>query len=151
MGAEHQHREIQGGVTDLADHLRRRSRKVTVPRQAVLRLLEERRSPLTIKEIQAGIKSVSCDLATIYRSVHLLEEMGLVKRFDFGDGTARYEYLQDGDDGHHHHLICTSCAAVVEIEDCFPPDLQNRIAEKNGFKVVTHRLEFFGVCPGCQR
>jgi len=51
-----------------------------------------------------------CDLATVYRSLRLLEQMGMVKRFDFGDGTARFELLEEGDDGHHHHLVWTRCA-----------------------------------------
>ena len=89
-------------------------------------------------------------MATIYRAMHLLEEMGMVKRFDFGDGTARFELVGEGDDGHHHHLVCTRCAEVVEIEECFPSAIESRIAATNGFKSVTHKLEFFGLCPECQ-
>jgi len=56
-----------------------------------------------------------------------------------------------GEDGHHHHLICTRCAGVVEIKECFPEEIEQRIASQNGFATVTHRLEFFGVCPDCQK
>jgi Fur family ferric uptake transcriptional regulator len=90
------------------------------------------------------------DLATVYRSLHLLEEMKMVKRFDLGDGVARFELLAEGDDGHHHHLVCTRCTKVVEIEECFTRELEEKIASQNGFKSITHKLEFFGVCPGCQ-
>ena len=83
--------------------------------------------------------------------MHLLENMGMVKRFDFGDGIARYELVAAGDDGHHHHLICTRCADVVELEDCFPIELEKTIAARNGFKSITHKLEFFGLCPECQK
>ena len=89
-------------------------------------------------------------MATIYRAMHLLEEMGMVKRFDFGDGAARFELVGENDDGHHHHLVCTRCAGVVEIEECFPRKIETRIAAANGFKSVTHKLEFFGICPECQ-
>jgi Fur family ferric uptake transcriptional regulator len=82
--------------------------------------------------------------------MHLLEAMGMVQRFHFGQGGARYELIEEGDDGHHHHLVCVECSAVVEIEDCFPSELEARIATRNGFKAVTHKLEFFGVCPRCQ-
>ncbi len=102
------------------------------------------------KEILAALPKGECDLATIYRSMHLLEKMGMVKRFDFGDGTARFELVGEGDDGHHHHLVCTNCSAVVEIEECFPGEIEKRIAAANGFKAVTHKLEFFGICPDCQ-
>ena len=81
----------------------------------------------------------------------MLEKLGMVKRFDFGDGAARFELVGEGDDGHHHHLICTRCAGVVEIAECFPEEIERRIARANGFTGVTHRLEFFGVCPDCQK
>lgn len=92
-----------------------------------------------------------CDLATIYRGTHLLEQMGMVKRFDFGDGAARFELIGEGDDGHHHHLICTQCTKVVEIKECALRKIDARIAAANGFAAVTHRLEFFGICPRCQQ
>jgi Fur family ferric uptake transcriptional regulator len=82
--------------------------------------------------------------------MHMLESMGMVKRFDFGDGTARFELVGEGDDGHHHHLICRNCSGVVEIDECFPTALEKKIARKNGFTRMTHKLEFFGVCPECQ-
>ena len=136
--------------TDVADRLRRQSRRMTAPRQAVLDALRRHDHPLSIKEIFAALTNQLCDLVTVYRSMHLLEEMRVVNRFDFGDGVARYELAKEGDDGHHHHLICTSCAVVIELDDCFPHELQQRIASHNGFKAVTHRLEFFGLCPRCQ-
>jgi Fur family ferric uptake transcriptional regulator len=144
----HQHDETQ--LPALTDRLRQKLRKVTGPRQAILEILRRRRAPLTIKEIRAQLGRANCDLATIYRSMHLLQEMGMVKRFDFGTGAARFELLQEGDDGHHHHLVCTGCADVVELEECFPHELEQRIASRNGFKAVTHKLEFFGLCPRCQ-
>ncbi len=105
---------------------------------------------MSTREILAALPSGDCDLATVYRSMHLLEEMGMVKRFDLGDGVARFELLADGDDGHHHHLVCTRCAEVIELEDCAMRELEEKIASRNGFKAVTHRLEFFGICPECQ-
>jgi len=76
--------------------------------------------------------------------------MGIVQRFDFGDSIARYELVRHEADEHHHHLICTDCAKVVEIEECFPAELERRIASGNGFASIRHKLEFFGVCPDCQ-
>ena len=135
---------------DLAQRLRRDSRKLTAPRRAILEILQRQGHPMTTKEIFQSLAKGDCDLATVYRSVHLLENMGMVKRFDFGDGVARFELLEEGDDGHHHHLVCTRCAEVVEIEECFTRELEERIASRSGFKAVTHKLEFFGVCPHCQ-
>ena len=144
------HAHTHPEVPVLAEKLRRRSRRITGPRQKILDILRRHHGPLAIKEIFAALPSGDCDLATVYRSMHLLEEMGMVKRFELGDGGARFELLAEGDDGHHHHLVCTRCADIVEVEECFPHELQDRIAERNGFKQVTHKLEFFGLCPRCQ-
>lgn len=137
-------------MSALTNRLRRQSHKITGPRAAILEILRQHPHPLTNKEILAALPKSECDLATIYRSIHLLEKMGMVKRFDFGDGAARFELIGEGDDGHHHHLVCTHCSEVVEIKECFSNEIEKRIAAANGFKAVTHKLEFFGLCPNCQ-
>jgi Fur family ferric uptake transcriptional regulator len=146
----HVHDSGHAALPELAERLRRKSRKVTGPRQALLEILRKQPHPLSIKELYAALPAGHCDLATVYRSMHLLESMGMVKRFDLGGGVARFELLADGDDGHHHHLVCTRCAAVVELHDCFMREMEEEIAARNHFKSVTHRLEFFGLCPSCQ-
>ena len=146
----HSHRDAPASLPALAERLRRQSRKFTGPRQAILEILRSYRHPMSIKEIFDGLPPGDCDLATVYRSMHLLEDMNMVKRFDFGDGAARFELLAEGEDGHHHHLVCTRCSGVVEIQECLMRDLEERIARSNGFKAVTHKLEFFGICPECQ-
>ena len=138
-------------MPELAERLRRKSHKLTGPRQSILNILRQQKHPLSTKEVHAALPAGDCDLATVYRSMKLLEEMGMVKRFDFGDGVARFELLEEGDDGHHHHLVCTRCSGVVEIDECSMHPLEEQIARANGFTAVTHRLEFFGICPDCQK
>jgi len=145
-----QHHNYSPGQPNLADRLRADDRKITGPRRAILDLLEAEPHPLTIRHIHRALKSRRCDLATVYRAMHLLERLGLVKRFDFGDGSARFELIRRGGPAHHHHLICTGCSCVVEIEDCFPAKLEAKIASGHGFTSITHKLEFFGLCPQCQ-
>ena len=135
---------------DLAGKLRKSARKITGPRCAILDALEREQHPQTTREIHQAVGIERCDLATIYRSMKMLEDVGLVKRFDFGDGSARFELIRHDTDEHHHHLVCTGCSKVVEIEECFPAELEQRIAAGNGFAKISHRLEFFGVCPSCQ-
>jgi Fur family ferric uptake transcriptional regulator len=146
----HSHSYKRQEMSALTGRLRQQARKITGPRAAILEILRRHPHPLTNRDIFAAMPRGQCDLATIYRAMHLLEEMGMVKRFDFGDGAARFELVGEGDDGHHHHLVCTRCAEVVEIEECFPSRIEKRIAAANGFKGVTHKLEFFGLCPECQ-
>jgi Fur family ferric uptake transcriptional regulator len=145
----HSHRLVQPPLTELTAKLRQHDRKITGPRQAILDVLRQHQHPLTNKEIHEALGGRGCDLATVYRNLHTLEDMGLVRRFDFGDATARFELLPEGDDGHHHHLICTRCARIVEIEDCFPAELERALARRHGFVNITHRLEFFGLCDQC--
>ncbi len=136
-------------LPELTDYLRKKSRKITGPRQAILDVLRKHRRPLSNKDIRALLPEGDCDLATIYRSLHLLENIGLVKRFDFGDRIARYELMLTDEEGHHHHLVCRSCAEVVELDECFPQQWEEQIARRSGFRAVTHTLEFFGVCTKC--
>jgi Fur family ferric uptake transcriptional regulator len=135
----------------LADRLRRKSRKFTGARQAILEVLRRQANPMSIKEIFRDLAERECNLTTVYRSMHLLESMGIVQRFDFGDGVARFELLEEGEDGHHHHLVCTRCSNVVELRECSMSELEEKIARRNSFAEVTHKLEFFGICPDCQK
>lgn len=145
---KHKHPLSRAPLPELTSRLRQKSRKVTGQREAILDLLRKHPHPLTNKQICAALSRHSCNLATVYRSIHLLEAIGMVKRFDFGDGVARFELVGEIDP-HHHHLICTQCSQIVEIEECFSSEFEERIAAANGFKAVTHKLEFFGICPQC--
>src|SRR3954463_16816469 len=112
----HHHRPDE--MPSLTERLRRKAHKVTGPRQAILEIMRRESHPLSVREIFCALPSGDCDLATVYRSMHLLEKMGMVKRFHFGQGGARFELLPEGDDGHHHHLVCTECSQIVEVEEC---------------------------------
>ena len=136
-------------LIDLRAKLRGKDRRITKPREEILELLGKEDHPVTAKFIHEKL-SGACDLVTVYRSLKLLESMSLVKRFNFGDNTARFELISSTDHGHHHHLICKVCRTVVEIDECFDPSLESKIAKKHGFQNVTHELEFFGICSSCQ-
>lgn len=136
--------------SDLTERLRRHSRKLTGPRQAIHNVLREIRRPVSSQDIFAALPKGGCDLATVYRSMRILEEAQLVSRIDLGDGVARYELVREGGHSHHHHLICTQCSEVVEIGECFTRELEEGVARRHGFRGVTHRLDFFGICPACQ-
>ena len=147
----HQHvpRAIQQPLAELTARLKEKSRKITGPRQALLDVLRRHQHPMTNREIHLALAKDGCDLATIYRNMHTLVAMGMVQRFDFGDGTARWELVSEGDDGHHHHLVCTSCSVIIEIDDCLPAGFERALGERHGFLNITHKLEFFGLCPRC--
>ncbi|MDA7916343.1 transcriptional repressor [Verrucomicrobia bacterium] len=147
--SEHVHKH-ELDLKELGEELRSKSQKMTGPRFAVLKVLQAKQAPMTNKEIHQSLPENMCDLATVYRSISWLEKMGMVTKYDFGDGVARFELHAPGEDGHHHHLVCTSCTAIIELDGCFQQELEESLAKKHGFKSITHKLEFFGVCPACQ-
>ena len=149
---DHSHAHKQpAAIDELTQQLRDNAQKITGPRHAILNVMREHQQPLTNKEIFSRLPEGMCDLATVYRSMHMLLKMGMVTRYDFGDGIARFELNCPECDGHHHHLVCNKCSKIIELNECFPDELEAAIARKHGFSAVTHKLEFFGVCPDCQR
>ena len=81
---------------------------------------------------------------------HLVTPETITSKYPYSpDGTARWELVTGGDDGHHHHLVCTVCSMIIEIDDCLPPGFERALADRHGFRSITHKLEFFGVCARC--
>lgn len=84
---------------------------------------------------------------TVYRTLELLSELGLIRPVYQGTGAAHYILL---DGGHHHHLICSGCDAVIEFEECGLQEVGKLLAERFNFVVEGHLVEFYGRCPNCQ-
>lgn len=87
-------------------------------------------------------------LATIYRTLNLLKDAGLVNQHSFSDGRAVFEISKPG--GHHDHLVCTKCGRIDEFENEEIEELQSKIAEQRGFILSSHRLELYGTCATCE-
>ena len=136
-------------LDQLIEGLRKAHLRVTEPRIAILEVLLHEHGPFTVEAIHNQVTQHVCDLATIYRSLSSLEKAGLLRRCEFGDGTARYE-LSFKESHHHHHLICRVCKKVEVLDDCELQEL-DQFARKRGFVDITHSLEFFGKCPNCTR
>jgi len=92
-------------------------------------------------------KDAKVGFSTVYRTMKLLKECGLVIERHFGDGVTRYEPVRDGE--HHDHLICTSCGTIVEFEDESIEERQTAVAARHGFFVQSHKHEIYGLCPRC--
>lgn len=127
--------------------LKDRGFRVTTARQATLSTLADR--PLSASEIHEQLQSqnVSIDLASVYRSLELFVDLGLVHAIHLGEDRKRYELVDA--DNHHHHLVCNSCGSIEDIalqQESFLEEVQ-RVST---FKVDHHHLEFFGTCQSCQ-
>ncbi|MBK8901976.1 MAG: transcriptional repressor [Anaerolineaceae bacterium] len=84
---------------------------------------------------------------TVYRTLELLSELGLIRPVYQGTGAAHYILL---DGGHHHHLICSGCDEVIEFDECGLQEVGKLLAERFNFVVEGHLVEFYGRCPNCQ-
>ncbi len=131
--------------------LRKSRMRVTEPRQALLRVMIGEHGPFTIEELHQRVQKETCDLVTVYRCLEKLERAGLVRRCDFGDGCIRYEFREDGQGHtHHHHIICRTCRRVETLDICVMEEVE-RLVRERGYADVEHSLEFFGLCPACQK
>lgn len=147
----HEHEAVHNDVVDVKALLQKAGLKVTLPRRAILEVLRDQHGPFTAEELRQIIGEAesmeSCDLVTIYRCLAKFESLGLISRCDFGDGAVRFELHSA--DHHHHHIICRVCRRVEPLAMCPVDDKSIRLPDM-GFHDVTHRLEFFGVCPNCK-
>jgi Fur family ferric uptake transcriptional regulator len=121
--------------------------RMTDQRRVVARVLSAAEDHPDVEELyhRAAAVDPNISLATVYRTVRLFEEAGVVERHDFGDGRSRYE--QAGDD-HHDHLINIKTGQVVEFFDEEIEKMKEALAEKLGYKLVGHKLELYGVPLG---
>jgi Fur family ferric uptake transcriptional regulator len=117
--------------------------KMTGQRRVIARVLSEAADHPDVEELyrRASALDERISIATVYRTVRLLEEHGILARRDFGGGRARYE---PSEHGHHHHLIDVDTGRVIEFEDPEHERMLVAIAARLGFDLVSHRLELFG-------
>ncbi|CAG9610893.1 transcriptional repressor [Bacillus sp. AFS018417] len=129
------------------------SYKLTPQREATVRvLLENEEDHLSAEDVYLLVKEKSPEigLATVYRTLELLSELKIVDKINFGDGVSRYDLRQEGASRFHHHLICTECGAVEEIQEDLLCEVEKRVENEWRFKVKDHRLTFHGICEKCQ-
>jgi len=134
---------------DMKQVFRNNGKSFTGVRSSILDILKSAASPLSPKEIRGLISLKKPDLASIYRNLSLMESLGIIESVDLGEGFRRYEMNRP--ESHKHHVVCRSCGKIEHINECGLQELENRIAQKIGFKIEKHRLEFFGVCALCRK
>lgn len=121
-----------------------RGLKMTDQRRVIARVLSEASDHPDVEAVHRRATAIdpNISIATVYRTVRLFEEAGILAKHDFGDGRARYEETPEE---HHDHLIDIQSGKVVEFHNDEIEELQRKIAEKAGYKLVGHRLELYGV------
>jgi Fur family ferric uptake transcriptional regulator len=134
--------------------------RMTAGRQAILDILAGSNKHLSAEDIYMKVhpRHPNIGLTTIYRTLDILSSMGLVYKFDFGDGRARYE-LSEGPKGlhHHHHLVCTGCNKVIDYTDFINEELkllqetEKSLSKKYDFRITNHLIQFYGLCSNCSK
>ena len=141
-------------MNEVKEMLKEEGYKLTTQRQAILNVIVENQdkhlSPEEIYDI-VKLKHPDIGIATVYRTLQLLEKFNIVYRVNFDDGYNRYELNYDSESHHHHHLICLKCGKVIEVKLDLLETLENEIEKENGFKIMDHNVKFFGYCSECRK
>ena len=135
-------------LEELITKLRERERRITPQRIAILRVLTSSQGHPSVEQIHEQVKEdfPTTSLATIYKTVALLKDMGEVLELSFRNEGSRYDANRPRP---HPHLVCANCGTVSDLEVDGGSDLPQRVAQRTGYTVLSHRLDFFGICPQC--
>ncbi len=139
----------QKRLQQMVDRLRESDCRITPQRYAVLRVLAESTDHPSAESMYANLidQYPTMSLATVYKTIHLLKLRGEILELEFSDLGNRY----DGKKPYPHpHVICTECGKIVDHEQLDLQAIINRMMAETGFKIVTNRLDFYGICPDCQ-
>ena len=141
--------DTQARLDEMITSLKEQGHRLTPQRMAVLKILAASEEHPSVEQIYERVKVdfPMTSLATIYKTVTLLKEMGEVLELGFSDDSNRY----DGNKPYPHpHLICIKCKNIVDPEVATLSELHQDVARSTGYRIVNHRLDFFGICPRCQ-
>jgi Fur family ferric uptake transcriptional regulator len=131
-------------------YMERKGLRSTSQRRVVTEVFFRSGGHLSIDDLLAQVRQQDprVGYATVYRTMKLLVECGLASERQFDDTVTRFEVAEK--DGHHDHLICIECKKIVEFEDDEIEQLQDRLAERHGFMLLSHKHELYGHCAQCQ-
>ena len=138
---EHTH-SASGALHDLGYRL-------TPQRIMILKAVEQANSHISIDDIYTQVHEqyAYMNVSTVYRTLELLEKLGLVLKTDFGEGRVRYH---PADKGHHHHLVCQKCGAIIDIDESTLTRLQDVLLARYNFSASLRHVAIFGLCENCR-
>ena len=133
--------------------------RLTNPRVIIINILRNPDRHLSAEDIylEAVKTNPSIGLTTVYRTLDLFSQIGVVQKFDFGDNRARYELTYNPTQkDHHHHLVCVKCKTIVDYTDFVHEELElmnkteKALSKKHQFKIFHHTIHFYGMCNNCR-
>lgn len=144
-------RKLEGGIKN-------RGMRMTIPRQLIARVLGASERYLSAEEIFIKIKEnyPAIGMATVYRTLVLMEDLGLINRHNFGEGRCRFFVIENNDEKHFCQFICESCFRVMKFSNSLTEDFQlyqdieDRIVSNYGFDINKRITQYYGLCPDCK-
>ena len=140
-------------VEQLKMKLKEEGFKLTPQRRCIVEtMVSSKGEHLSSEEIYDEVKNECPEigLATVYRTLQMLDKIGFTNKLNLDDGCVRYELNLDKDSHNHHHLICKSCGKVIEVEEDLLDHLEEKIERSYKFKINDHDVKFYGICANCQ-
>jgi len=146
------HLELKMRLTDrkVIAALRQHGYKLTSQRRAVIQVITSTQDHLTPAIIYENMRQVhpNIGLVTIYRTLEILTELGLICELHAGGNCRSYTISTEQ---HHHHLICSDCGVVIDFTGHYLSELEQSLSRESGFRIDSHLLEFVGLCQACQK
>jgi Fur family ferric uptake transcriptional regulator len=134
----------------ITGRLREKGYRLTPQREMILAAIENSRDHISAEEIYAQVvaKYPHVNISTVYRTLDLLNKLGMVYEIDLGEGRIRYH--AEGS-GHHHHLVCQGCGKVIDIDEATLSSLKDILYRDYDFHADLRHVGIFGLCAGCRR
>ncbi len=137
-------------IEEVLSRLKAEDFKLTQQRRLIVqKLLSDEDNHPSAEEIYHMVRSEDPEvgLATVYRTLDLLQRLDIVHKVNFGDGKARYEMR--GEQHQHHHLLCTECGLIHEVGEDLLGEVEEKLTARTGFRISDHDVKFYGLCPDC--
>ncbi len=134
------------------DQLKRNGHKVTAPRRKLLQYLDGRDAPFTAEEIYGELSATGVGRATVFRTLKLLQDVGVLVRVHLEHGCQHYQAAPGipGDTHHHDRIICRECGDIALLDQCPMRSDVSDIARRSGFRIQGHHLDLYGICSSCE-
>ncbi|RPH75237.1 transcriptional repressor [bacterium] len=133
----------------LIEKLRQHGHRITPQRVAILEAVTQDSRHPTVEQVYEAVRGEypMTSLATVYKTIALMKEEGEILELGFGSGSSRFDGARPYP---HPHLVCVECQRIIDLEVQTFDELPGKLADQYGFEIVSHRVDYYGICPDCR-